>query len=204
MELCKQLSESGAYSSIYAVCRKTSDELTKLASSSPDSSKVKVLEGIQVTDDDASAQLQAALKDTPVDLLVHNAGAYGPPEKGVDSIYATQTLANITAERMRFAFELNTIAPLILTQALLPNLEQAAAAREFSKVTIISSAMGSIAENGSGGHYGYRTAKAGVNMVGMSLSQDLKDKNIAVSMSKYCNISFILLCPEMKPTYNYT
>ena len=157
-----------------------------------------------MTDDDASAQLQAALKDTPVDLLVHNAGAYGPPEKGVDSIYATQTLANITAERMRFAFELNTIAPLILTQALLPNLEQAAAAREFSKVTIISSAMGSIAENGSGGHYGYRTAKAGVNMVGMSLSQDLKDKNIAVSMSKYCNISFILLCPEMKPTYNYT
>lgn len=185
MELCKQLTESGTYSSIYAVCRKTSDELTKLASITPDSVKVKVLEGIQVTDADAGTKIQAALQDIPVDLLVHNAGAYGPPEKSVDSIYATQTLANITAERMRFAFELNTMAPLMLTQALVPNLEQAAAANKFSKVAIISSAMGSIAENGSGGHYGYRTAKAGVNMVGMSLSQDLKEKNIAVSLSKY-------------------
>lgn len=184
LELCKQLSESGGYGVIYAVCRKTSDELTKLAGSNPDTGKIQVLQGIQVTDGDTSSKLQAALRDVPVDLLVHNAGAYGPPEKGVESMYATQTLENITAERMRFAFELNTVAPLMLTKALVPNLEQAAAANKFSKVAIISSAMGSIAENGSGGHYGYRTAKAGVNMVGMSLSQDLKDKNIAVSMSK--------------------
>ena len=188
LELCKQLSEGGTYSAVYALCRKTSEELTKLANSP--NKKVKVLEGIQVTDDSAAAAIQTALKDVPIHLLVHNAGAYGPPEKDVNdkdgSIYTTQTLANITAERMRFTFELNTIAPLLLTQALVSNLEQAAAGNnESSKVAIISSAMGSIAENGSGGHYGYRSAKAAVNMVGMSLSRDLKDKNIAVSLSKY-------------------
>jgi len=189
LELVKQLSEGGSYSTIYAICRKSSDGLSKLAGSSND--KIKVLDAIQVTDESAPTSLKEALKDVPIHLLIHNAGAYGPPSSDKDSpIYATQTLTTITAERMRFAFELNTVAPLMLTQALVSNLEQAAAAAgdDGSKVIIISSAMGSIAENGSGGHYGYRTAKAAVNMVGMTLAQDLKGKKIAVSMSKYnCN-----------------
>jgi NAD(P)-dependent dehydrogenase (short-subunit alcohol dehydrogenase family) len=154
--------------------------------------KIKIVENIEVTNDDASSAVQkffatSDARPTPIHLLVHNAGAYGPPENTDDmsAIYSAQSLQNVNAEKMRFAFELNTLAPLILTQALLPNLVAAAASENNpSKVIIISSAMGSIAENGSGGHYAYRMAKAGVNMVGKSLSVDLKDKNVAVSLSK--------------------
>jgi tubulin alpha len=70
----------------------------------------------------------------------------------------------------------------------LPNLKAAtlSAAAETTahpkKVIIISSAIGSIEENGSGGHYGYRTSKAGVNMIGKSLAMDLKDDNICVGL----------------------
>jgi len=192
LELCKQLSEGAAYSLVYALCRKTSPELTQLAT---ESSKIKIVENIEVTSDTVATAVQQAFKTkddkaslVPIHLLIHNAGAYGPPEDfagGVAEGYTTQSLENITAKRMRFAFELNTLAPLMLTQALVPNLEAAGTLTNGDgpgKVVIISSAMGSIADNGSGGHYGYRTAKAGVNMVGMSLSHDLKDKNVAVSL----------------------
>lgn len=182
LELCKQLAESGNYGAVYALCRRTNIDLAALCSLTDDT--VKVVEDIHVTEASAADAVQTAFKDIPIHLLVHNAGAYGPPEEFEkdSSIYESQTLATITAERMRFAFELNTLAPLILTQALVSNLEDAGTANASSKVCIISSAMGSIAENGSGGHYAYRSAKAAVNMVGMSLSVDLKDKNIAVSM----------------------
>ena len=185
MELCKQLAEGDLYSSVYALCRKTTDELNHLASQS---TKIKVVEGVEVTKDDAVSVLQATFhtkaQPVPIHLLVHNAGGYGPPE-GTITDYNSQTLGNITTERMRYAFDLNTIAPLMLTQALVPNLEVAGSSPEGpAKVVIISSVMGSIAENTSGGHYGYRTAKAGANMVGKSLSLDLKDKNIAVSLGE--------------------
>lgn len=195
LEICKQLSEGGTYSSVYALCRKTSDELTQLATDS--SNKVKIVENIELTKDTAASAVQEAFhtnnnKDSssliPIHLLIHNAGAYGPPESFAGNVadgYASQSLQNITAERMRFAFELNTVAPLMLTQALVPNLEAASTGNDGpGKVAIVSSAMGSIEDNGSGGHYGYRASKAAVNMVGMSLTHDLKDKNIAVSLGK--------------------
>ena len=182
------------HSSVYALCRKTSEELTQLAAES--SSIVKIVENIEVTEDAVTSAVQEAFKTQdkgsliPIHLLIHNAGAYGPPEDFALSLeegYASQSLEKVTAERMRFAFEINTLAPLMITQALVPNLDAAVASQSYNetgKVVIISSAMGSIAENGSGGHYGYRAAKAAVNMIGKCLSHDLKDKNIAVSLGR--------------------
>ncbi len=189
MELCKQLTEGDLYSSVYALCRKTSEELSRLAAASD---KVIVLEGIEVTRDDVASILherfQTNIEPIPIHLLVHNAGGYGPPE-GRETDYSSQSLENISAERMRYAFELNTLAPLLLTKALVHNLETAGSAPGLpAKVVIISSAMGSIEENGSGGHYAYRTAKAGVNMVGKSLAHDLRSKNIAVSLGKLLQV----------------
>lgn len=194
--MCKQLNEGNAYTSIFALCRKSSEELSKLAAGSGDI--IKIVENIDVMRDDVAAVAQRAFQTqdghsnpvVPIHLLVHNAGAYGPPSApGAETDYSRQSLEKIDAKSMRYAFELNTVGPLVLTQALLPNLEavvvdDSSKHADPVKVIIISSAMGSIEENGSGGHYGYRTAKAGVNMVGKSLSVDLKDKNIAVSMSK--------------------
>lgn len=178
------------FSAIYALCRKSSPELTSLAESATSGGKVKVVENISVTDSDVSQVLKKTFgteSDTsiPIHLLVHNAGAYGPPKyDSVEDVYGSQSFDNIDAEAMRFAFELNTVAPLLITRALAPNLVAGASSEGENpgKVIIISSAMGSIADNGSGGHYGYRAAKAGINMVGKSLSVDLKDKNIAVGM----------------------
>jgi NAD(P)-dependent dehydrogenase (short-subunit alcohol dehydrogenase family) len=189
LELCRQLADGGVYNSVYAICRKTSEELTKLAAGSGE--KVKIVENIEITKDDAASAVQKAFatneaSPTPIHLLVHNAGAYGPPENfsGPQDVYNSQALQNINAEKMRFTFELNTVAPLVLTQALLPNIMAASKEGDPAKVAIVTSAMGSIAENGSGGHYAYRAAKAAVNMVGKSLAVDLKDKNIAVGLSK--------------------
>ena len=62
-----------------------------------------------------------------------------------------------------------------------------------TKVMIISSVMGSIKDNTSGGHYAYRASKAAINMVGKSLAVDLKDSNIAVGMSKFNLLWFHLI-----------
>jgi len=193
LELCKQLSEGGVYSTIYALCRKSTEDLALLAAA--ENSKVKIVENIDVMKEDVSDALQLVFQGqsssssslVPIHLLVHNAGAYGPPgASNEETDYGAQSFDRIDAMSMRYAFELNTIAPLMLTKALLPNLEAAASAASLEegpgKVVILSSAMGCIEENTSGGSYAYRTAKAGVNMVGKNLSIDLKNKNIAVSM----------------------
>lgn len=181
LELCKQLSEGGLYSSVYALCRKTSNGSTNLAADP--SSKVKIIENIEVTKDEAGSTMKAVFQNDDgllisIHLLVHNAGTYGPSED-LESLamYVSQSLENVTAKCMQFAFELNISAPLMLTQALVPNLEVAARLADASgKLVIILLAMGCIEENGSGGHYGYCTAKTAVNM----MSVNLKDKNIAV------------------------
>ena len=186
------MSEGGVYSTIYALCRKSTEDLALLAAA--ENSKVKIVENIDVMKEDIADTLQLVFQSTkqglvPIHLLVHNAGAYGPPgASNEETDYGSQSFDRIDAKSMRYAFELNTIAPLMLTKALLPNLQEAAATASLEegpgKVVIISSAMGCIEENSSGGSYAYRTAKAGVNMVGKNLSIDLKGKNIAVSMSK--------------------
>jgi tubulin alpha len=188
LEICRQLNADETVSKIFALCRKTSDQLDLLASSSSDK-KVTVIPDIDVTSDDVVAKLQSVFhsndeQPTPIHVLIQNAGAYGPPEfESSREMYASQTLDNITMDRMRFAFELNTLAPLKVTKALLPNLKTSLDKKnETRKVIIISSLMGSIADNDSGSHYGYRAAKAAVNMVGKTLAVDLTADNIAVGL----------------------
>ena len=215
LEICKQLANlkpPNDYSSIYALCRKSNTELQALTDTYKN---IKIIENIELVGKEE--ELSTLIKDTfgsgatPISLLVHNSGAYGPAEdipKDVDStLYQSQTLEAINPERMRYAYEINTIAPLYLTKLLLPNLQQSVTATSATttakhtsdgstkqqsgdtttttKVMIISSVMGSIKDNTSGGHYAYRASKAAINMVGKSLSVDLKDSNIAVGMSKF-------------------
>ena len=64
----------------------------------------------------------------------------------------------------------------MLTQALLPNIVKSSK----PKVGIVSSRVGSIGDNSSGGHYAYRASKAAVNSIGKSMANDLKDKGVTV------------------------
>lgn len=156
LALSKQLAARG--DRVLALCRTPSDELSQITG-------IRIIAGIDVTDDAALQQLVAQLDKQAIDVIIHNAG-----------IMTNETLQDLDLERMRRQFEINSLAPLRITQLLLPNL------RPGSKVVLISSRMGSIDDNTSGGKYGYRMAKAALNMAGKSLAVDLKNAGIAVGI----------------------
>ncbi len=143
---------------VIALCRKVSAELAQIEG-------IRVIDDIDVTAETAIQRLQALLDKQPLDIVIHNAGVMGD-----------ETLQTLDLERIRHQFEVNSIAPLRLTQALLSNL------RNGSKVILITSRMGSIDDNSSGGMYGYRMSKAALNMAGKSLAIDLKPLGIAIGI----------------------
>jgi len=141
---------------IIAVCRTDSEEIENIAN--------MVISGIDVTDPEHVSQVKKIIGDHQVDLLINNAGLLGD-----------ETLGEIDYQSMRDQFEINALAPLRMTEALLPNMV------EGSKVANITSRMGSIEDNDSGGRYGYRASKAALNAIGKSLAEDLKTQGIAVA-----------------------
>ena len=155
LELCRQLSARG--DEPVAVCRQSNATLEAL--------NIRVIEGIDVAVADAARTLSSRLENQPLDWLINNAG-----------ILAVDSLDNLDYDGMEQQFRVNTLGPLRITSALLPNLPAG------SKVGIVTSRMGSIEDNTSGGYYGYRMSKAAVNIAGMSLSRDLKDRGVAVAL----------------------
>lgn len=154
LALSQQLARKGW--DIIAICRSDSDEIEQIAD--------MVISGIDITDPSHIAQVKKVLGDTKIDLLINNAGLLGD-----------EVLGNIDYDSIRQQFEINTIAPLQVTEALLDNLN------EGGKIANITSRMGSIADNDSGGRYGYRASKAAFNAIGKSLAEDLKPRGIAVA-----------------------
>jgi len=155
LEFCRQLKEQG--NQVIAVCRSPSEELTSLG--------IQVEAGIELTDIEAVQDLVTSLAGTTIDVLINNAG-----------IAERISLANLDVASIRRQFEVNAIAPLNFTSGLLPNLTSG------SKVVLMTSRMGSIEDNTSGGSYGYRMSKVALSMAGKSLSLDLKPKGIAVAI----------------------
>eukprot|EP00698_Gefionella_okellyi_P004661 TRINITY_DN14267_c0_g1_i1.p1 TRINITY_DN14267_c0_g1~~TRINITY_DN14267_c0_g1_i1.p1 ORF type:complete len:236 (+),score=44.97 TRINITY_DN14267_c0_g1_i1:41-709(+) len=155
LELCRLLKARG--DTVYAACRKSSAELDQL--------NVNVCAGVDVSDDSQVQAFASKLAGVHVDILINNAG-----------ILTVEALDSLNFDAMRQQFEVNSIGPLRVTAALLPSL------RSGSKVIIITSRMGSIADNGSGSYYGYRMSKAAVNAAGVSLARDLKPRGIAVAL----------------------
>jgi tubulin alpha len=176
LELVQQLAAKDGVEKIYALCRSAKGSALKATS------KVQVIEGIDVSKDDVVEKLQAALPTgTTIESVIHNAGSFGPPEKFDDhpTMYASQSLGGVTMDRMRYTFELNSLGPLRVTQALLAVDTIMASMKQ---VIIITSLMGSMTDNTSGGIYAYRTSKAAVNMIGTCLAQDLKKDGISVGL----------------------
>lgn len=156
LSLAQQLAARG--DSVIGVCRQTSPALAATGA--------QVIDGVDVADADAVASLPAKLGDRRIDGLVLNAG-----------IFTNETLEALDAAafaRMQRQFEVNTLGPLRVAAALQGHLAQGA------KVGIVTSRMGSVADNGSGAYYGYRASKAAVNAIGKSLAMDLAPRGIAV------------------------
>lgn len=154
-EYCRQLQAQGDI--VVAVCRAVNDELQALG--------VQVEDGIDITSDDSVADLHTRLRETKIDVLINNAG-----------ILQRVTLEHLDFDSIREQFEVNALGALRITHALLPNFKVG------SKVVLMTSRMGSIADNTSGSSYGYRMSKVALSMAGKSLAYDLKPRGIAVAI----------------------
>jgi NAD(P)-dependent dehydrogenase (short-subunit alcohol dehydrogenase family) len=154
LELARQRAKRDT---VIALCREPSAELSALG--------VRVEAGVEVTDGASVKALASRLSDLSVDVLINNAG-----------ILSHEELDELDFEAIRRQFEVNALGPLRLTEALLPRM------RRGSKIAIITSRMGSIADNSSGGSYGYRMSKAAVNAAGVSLARDLEKRGVAVAL----------------------
>ncbi|QFU01743.1 C-factor [Halomonas sp. THAF5a] len=141
---------------VIGVCRAGSSELAEVAE--------RVIDGIDVTREADVARLVEALGEPSLDLLINNAG-----------MLHDEVLGELDFDAIRAQMEVNAYAPLRLTEALLPRLGEGA------KIANITSRMGSIADNDSGGRYGYRASKAALNAFGKSLAVDLAPRGIAVA-----------------------
>lgn len=141
---------------VLGVCRHSSEELDRVAD--------QVFDGVDVTQPHDVARLAEALNGQVIDLLVNNAG-----------LLRDESLGSIDFDSIRDQMEINAYAPLRVVEALLPTLKKG------SKIANITSRMGSIADNDSGGRYGYRASKAALNAFGKSLAMDLKPQGIAVA-----------------------
>ena len=155
LELCRQLTARG--NMVIAACRTASDELRALG--------VQVIDGVDVGSDESVDALRELLEDEALDWLINNAG-----------ILSVERLDSLDFNAMQRQFNVNSLGPLRVTAALQSNLSAGA------KVGIVTSRMGSIEDNTSGGYYGYRMSKAAVNMAGMSLARDLRDQGVAVAL----------------------
>src|SRR4249919_3944124 len=143
---------------VIGVCRRESAELKATGA--------QVEAGIDVTDATSLGALVKRLNRTPIRRVWLNAGVLERERLGgIDSA---------GFESLRHQFEVNALGPLRVAQALLDNIG------DGSKIAIMTSRMGSVADNDSGGYYGYRASKAAVNAIGKSLAIDLKPRGVAV------------------------
>jgi 2-glutathionyl-2-methylbut-3-en-1-ol dehydrogenase len=155
--ICLQLQERG--DKVIAACMGRADTF-------PAGSGIDTIGGIDVTSGTAVAGLLQALNQRKVrlDWLLHVAGVLGLDELG-----------KLDYDDVRRQFEINTIGPLRVVEACAPLLGAG------SKVGIVTSRVGSLADNGSGGMYAYRVSKCGANMVALNLHHDLSKRGIAVA-----------------------
>jgi NAD(P)-dependent dehydrogenase (short-subunit alcohol dehydrogenase family) len=155
LQVCTQLAARG--DEVIAVCRNSSDELGDLG--------LRIIQDIDVSEAEAVAQLKSELGDQKIDVLLNNAG-----------ILHGDSFGQLDYEDMVLQFRVNSLGPLRVTEALAENIV------DGGKVGIVSSRVGSIGDNGSGGYYGYRASKSAVNQIGVNLAHELRPRGIAVAL----------------------
>ena len=155
LELSNQLFNQGH--KVIATCRESSKALEKIG--------VKVIEGIDISSEQSLIKLEKYLKDIKLDCLINNAG-----------IAEYNSLENLDLESIKKQFNINALSPLNFSKSMIKYFNI------YSKIVFITSRMGSIEDNTSGGSYGYRMSKVALTMAAKSLSVDLLKKNIFVGI----------------------
>ena len=155
LEYCRQLKARG--DQVVAVCRQATPELAALG--------VRIEDGIELTEEVAIADLVGRLDGLALDAVILNAG-----------VLQSMGLEDLDPEGIRRQFEVNALAPLLLARVLVRQMPRG------SKLALMTSRMGSIDDNSSGGSYGYRMSKVALNIAGKSLAIDLAPRGIAVAI----------------------
>ena len=163
LEFVRQYASDGA--EIIACCRKpaAATELNALAKAG----KVRVM-ALDVGEASSAAALAQALRGEAIDILINNAGVFGPKERSDSERYY---------EEFARTFRTNSIGPLIVSQALRDNL----ALSHDKKLVVLTSKMGSISDS-SGGSLAYRASKAAVNMIMHGLDREWAADGILVAI----------------------
>lgn len=155
LAICRQLVARGEQ--VIGVCRQPSPELEAL--------DLRIEAGVDITDQTGIERLVRNLAGLPLDRLIQVAG-----------LLESTSLETLDLDSLRRQFEVNALGPLRLSRALLHQLGPG------SSIGLVSSRMGSIDDNTSGGSYGYRMSKVALNMAGRSLAIDLRSRGIAVAI----------------------
>jgi NAD(P)-dependent dehydrogenase (short-subunit alcohol dehydrogenase family) len=155
LSLCRQLAARG--DRVIATARGAAPDLAALP--------VEVVDDVDITSAASVAGFSQRIGDRPIDVLVVVAG-----------ILQRVDLEKLDFDRIRQQFEVNAVGPLRVAAALRDRLHNG------SKVLFLTSRMGSIDDNTSGGHYGYRMSKAALNMAARSLARDLDGRGVAVGL----------------------
>ena len=165
LEFVRQLLARGQR--VIATCRDiaTSTDLTALTLKH--SGQLSLVE-MDVSDEASMREAVALLNDEAIDVFINNAGMYGPRDAN---------FGNVDGPVMAEVLYTNAVAPVLLTQLLIDNVRKGSG----KKLVYVSSKMGSIADNGRGGSYIYRSSKTALNSVVKSLALDLAPEGIATA-----------------------
>ena len=159
LEMAQQLVQRGER--VIATCRDIAiaSDLTELALRSQGLSLIEM----DMASFESMTEAVALLNEEPIDVFINNAGIYGPRDAN---------FGNVAGDDMALVLHVNAIAPLQLTQLLIPRLRTG----RGKKLAFVSSKMGSIADNGRGGSYIYRCSKTALNSVVKTLAVDLAEE----------------------------
>lgn len=165
LEVTRQYAADGW--DVLACCRspENAHELNQLAAASSGKVSVYLLD---VANDSQRQALAAQLKGKPIDILFNSAGVSGN--------WGTQGFGHCQTDEWLEVMHINVITPMLMMQDFAGNV----ALSDRKIIANMSSKMGSVADNTSGGSYLYRSSKAALNMVNMSAARDLARKGIAV------------------------
>lgn len=154
-EFCANLSKRGEQ--VVALCRKSSSELQALDG-------VEIVENVELR---RTTSLPAVAEkiDGQFDGIINNAG-----------VLFNEELDSLDFASVAIQMEINAFGPLAVVSAFKDKLVNG------GKIAMITSRMGSIEDNNSGGYYGYRMSKAALNAAAKSLSIDLAEREICVGI----------------------
>lgn len=152
---------------VIATCRQPTEAraLQELAAAEPG---LRIM-ALDVAEPDSLTGFADELGDQAIDIFINNAGVYGP---------RSARFGEVSAQDWLGVLEVNTVAPLLLTQLLIDNFRRGTG----RKLVYITSKMGSIADNESGGSYIYRSSKTALNQVVKSLAADLADQGLLTAV----------------------